>query len=147
MARPLSSPKQGCLLPHRSGCRSPHPVCCASLLLQLYTLFGKYGAIRQIRLGNSKETRGTAYVVYEDIFDAKTAVDHLSGFNVQVGADAGTTTRTPCRMRPPALGPRCCSSGRVATRWRLPAGCDVAAPPRLRTLPAARAPAGVSFRR
>lgn len=50
---------------------------------ELYALFGKYGAIRQIRVGNSKETRGTAYVVYEDIFDAKTAVDHLSGFNVQ----------------------------------------------------------------
>jgi pre-mRNA branch site protein p14 len=32
--------------------------------------------------GCSKETRGTAYVVYEDIFDAKAAVDHLSGFNV-----------------------------------------------------------------
>lgn len=40
--------------------------------------------MRQIRVGNSKETRGTAYVVYEDIFDAKTAVDHLAGFNVQV---------------------------------------------------------------
>ncbi|KAI7837051.1 hypothetical protein COHA_009127 [Chlorella ohadii] len=50
---------------------------------ELYSLFGKYGAIRQIRVGNSKETRGTAYVVYEDIYDAKTAVDHLSGFNVQ----------------------------------------------------------------
>ena len=32
--------------------------------------------------GSSKETKGTAYVVYEDIYDAKTAVDHLSGFNV-----------------------------------------------------------------
>ena len=27
-------------------------------------------------------TRGTAFVVYEDIYDAKNAVDHLSGFNV-----------------------------------------------------------------
>lgn len=34
------------------------------------------------RRGNAKETRGTAFVVYEDIFDAKTAVEHLSGFNV-----------------------------------------------------------------
>ena len=25
---------------------------------------------------------GTAFVVYEDIFDAKNACDHLSGFNV-----------------------------------------------------------------
>ncbi|XP_052199511.1 uncharacterized protein LOC127806326 [Diospyros lotus] len=30
----------------------------------------------------SEDTRGTAFVVYEDIYDAKTAVDHLSGFNV-----------------------------------------------------------------
>ena len=28
------------------------------------------------------ETRGTAFVVYEDIFDAKNAVDHLNGFQV-----------------------------------------------------------------
>ena len=42
----------------------------------------KFGAIRQIRLGNASDTRGTAFVVYEDIFDAKNAVDHLSGFNV-----------------------------------------------------------------
>ena len=32
--------------------------------------------------GDKQETRGTAFVVYEDIYDAKTAVDHLSGFNV-----------------------------------------------------------------
>eukprot|EP00898_Chlorokybus_atmophyticus_P007155 jgi/Chlat1/7440/Chrsp6S07455 len=49
---------------------------------EMYDIFGKYGAIRQIRLGNSKDTRGTAFVVYEDIYDAKNAVDHLSGFNV-----------------------------------------------------------------
>lgn len=48
----------------------------------MYDIFGKYGAIRQIRLGNTTETRGTAYVVYEDIFDAANAVNHLSGFNV-----------------------------------------------------------------
>lgn len=49
---------------------------------EMYDIFGKFGAIRQIRLGNSADTRGTAFVVYEDIYDAKTAVDHLSGFNV-----------------------------------------------------------------
>ena len=49
---------------------------------EMYDIFGKYGAIRQIRLGDRKDTRGTAYVVYEDIYDAKNAVDHLSGFNV-----------------------------------------------------------------
>ncbi|KAL7568535.1 hypothetical protein ACA910_002649 [Epithemia clementina (nom. ined.)] len=50
---------------------------------ELYAIFGKYGAIFQIRLGDKdKDTRGTAFVVYEDIYDAKAAVDHLSGFNV-----------------------------------------------------------------
>jgi len=71
---------------------------------EMYDIFGKFGAIRQIRLyvapslctksaptvrssfvcrgTNNKETRGTAFVVYEDIFDAKNAVDHLSGFNI-----------------------------------------------------------------
>ncbi len=49
---------------------------------EMYDIFGKYGAIRQIRLGDKNDTRGTAFVVYEDIFDAKAAVDHLSGFNV-----------------------------------------------------------------
>ncbi|XP_052901920.1 splicing factor 3B subunit 6 [Anopheles moucheti] len=49
---------------------------------EMYDIFGKYGAIRQIRVGNTPESRGTAFVVYEDIFDAKNARDHLSGFNV-----------------------------------------------------------------
>jgi pre-mRNA branch site protein p14 len=50
---------------------------------ELYGIFGKYGAVYQIRLGDrNKDTRGTAFVVYEDIYDAKAAVDHLSGFNV-----------------------------------------------------------------
>ncbi|CAK4226985.1 unnamed protein product [Aphanomyces euteiches] len=49
---------------------------------EMYDIFGKYGAIRQIRLGVANDTRGTAFVVYEDIYDAKNAVDHLSGFNV-----------------------------------------------------------------
>ena len=62
---------------------------------EIYDIFGKYGDIRQIRVqgsnftssgshssGETKETRGTAFVVYEDIYDAKDAVEHLSGFNV-----------------------------------------------------------------
>mmetsp|Transcript_37836 Transcript_37836/g.44125 ORF Transcript_37836/g.44125 Transcript_37836/m.44125 type:complete len:120 (-) Transcript_37836:102-461(-) len=49
---------------------------------ELYDIFGRYGAIRQIRKGTATDTKGTAFVVYEDIFDAKNAVDHLSGFNV-----------------------------------------------------------------
>jgi len=32
--------------------------------------------------GDKQDTRGTAFVVFEDIYDAKNAVDHLSGFNV-----------------------------------------------------------------
>lgn len=49
----------------------------------MYAIFGKYGGIYQIRLGDrNKDTKGTAFVVYEDIYDAKAAVDHLSGFNV-----------------------------------------------------------------
>ena len=48
----------------------------------MYDIFGKYGAIRQIRIGQTRDTKGTAYVVYEDIYDAKSAVDSLSGFNV-----------------------------------------------------------------
>ncbi|KAI9193608.1 uncharacterized protein BJ171DRAFT_525188 [Polychytrium aggregatum] len=49
---------------------------------EMYDLFGKYGPIRQIRVGNAPDTKGTAFVVYEDIFDAKAACDHLSGFNI-----------------------------------------------------------------
>lgn len=68
--------------------------------LTVYELFGRYGGIRQIRLGNGQKTRGTAYVVYEDIFDvrrtqtkkqlseyrspqAKNAFDNLNGFHLQ----------------------------------------------------------------
>jgi pre-mRNA branch site protein p14 len=49
---------------------------------ELYDIFGKYGVIRQIRKGNSAKTKGTAFVVYQDIYNAKNAVDHLNGFNV-----------------------------------------------------------------
>jgi pre-mRNA branch site protein p14 len=45
---------------------------------ELYELFGKFGAIRQIRLGTTKDTHGTAFVVYEDIYEAKKACEHLS---------------------------------------------------------------------
>ena len=48
----------------------------------LYDIFGKYGPIKQIRVGIEKTTRGSAFVVYEDIFDAKNALESLSGFNV-----------------------------------------------------------------
>ena len=35
----------------------------------LYDLFGRYGSIRQIRIGNEQKTRGTAFVVYDDVMD------------------------------------------------------------------------------
>ncbi|KAM3144425.1 hypothetical protein pb186bvf_003589 [Paramecium bursaria] len=49
---------------------------------EMYDIFGKYGAIRQIRKGVQGDKKGTAFVVYEDIFDAKNAFENLSGFNV-----------------------------------------------------------------
>ncbi len=49
---------------------------------EMYEVFGRFGAVRQIRVGSEKDTKGSAYVVYEDIFDAKAAVENLSGFNV-----------------------------------------------------------------
>jgi pre-mRNA branch site protein p14 len=51
---------------------------------ELYELFGRFGAVEQIRLGriSNPDTRGKAYIVYEDVFDAKAAVDELSGHNV-----------------------------------------------------------------
>ncbi|KZO98111.1 RNA-binding domain-containing protein [Calocera viscosa TUFC12733] len=49
----------------------------------LYDLFGRYGTIRQIRLGSEQKTRGTAFVVYDDVMDAKNALDHLNGFHLQ----------------------------------------------------------------
>jgi hypothetical protein len=35
----------------------------------LYDLFGRYGSIRQIRIGNEQKTKGTAFVVFEDVMD------------------------------------------------------------------------------
>lgn len=46
---------------------------------KLYTLFGEFGAIRQIRVGSDPQTKGSAFVVFEDIYDAKRAMDVLDG--------------------------------------------------------------------
>ena len=32
---------------------------------ELYDIFGKFGALRQVRIGVTAETKGTAYVIYE----------------------------------------------------------------------------------
>jgi pre-mRNA branch site protein p14 len=50
---------------------------------ELFDLFGKFGPIRQIRQGITPGTKGTAFVVYEDLMDAKSACDKLNGFNFQ----------------------------------------------------------------
>ncbi|KAG6037548.1 hypothetical protein E4U41_004992 [Claviceps citrina] len=50
---------------------------------ELFDLFGKFGPIRQVRQGISNATKGTAFVVYEDVMDAKQACDKLNGFNFQ----------------------------------------------------------------
>ncbi|GAA6004609.1 hypothetical protein JCM10207_000954 [Rhodosporidiobolus poonsookiae] len=49
----------------------------------VYDLFGRYGSIRQVRLGREGKSKGTAFVVYEDVMDAKSAYDHLNGFHLQ----------------------------------------------------------------
>lgn len=50
---------------------------------ELFDLFGKFGPIRQVRQGIANATKGTAFVVYEDVIDAKQACDKLNGFNFQ----------------------------------------------------------------
>ena len=72
---------------------------------ELFELFGKFGPVRyvvrrtalaqhdpvdllvciysQIRQGIANNTKGTAFVVYEDVMDAKQACDKLNGFNFQ----------------------------------------------------------------
>ncbi|KAK4220110.1 putative pre-mRNA branch site protein p14 [Rhypophila decipiens] len=50
---------------------------------ELFDLFGRYGPIRQVRQGIASNTKGTAFVVYEDVMDAKQACDKLNGFNFQ----------------------------------------------------------------
>lgn len=68
-------PRGACL--RCSRLRPPSPPNSAA-----HVMSGRDCAQTSRRRGSSKETRGTAYVVYEDIYDAKEAADHLSGFNV-----------------------------------------------------------------
>jgi pre-mRNA branch site protein p14 len=49
---------------------------------EMYAVFGRYGALRQVRVGDAAATKGTAFIVYEDAADARAACDALSGFNI-----------------------------------------------------------------
>jgi len=86
---------------------------------ELFDLFGKYGPIRyallraslpfargladsryrQVRQGIANNTKGTAFVVYEDVMDAKSACDKLNGYNFQNRYLVG---RSPSFSRPSA---------------------------------------------
>ncbi|CAO1615993.1 unnamed protein product [Jaminaea pallidilutea] len=48
----------------------------------LYDLFGKYGALRQVRLGVDGKAKGTAFVVFEEFVDAKRALEGLNGYHL-----------------------------------------------------------------
>jgi len=46
----------------------------------LYDLFGRYGSIRQIRIGNEAKTKGTAFVVFGDVMDVRFSCSFPSSF-------------------------------------------------------------------
>ena len=46
-------------------------------------LLTTHSLLRQIRQGIANNSKGTAFVVYEDVHDAKQACDKLNGFNFQ----------------------------------------------------------------
>jgi RNA recognition motif-containing protein len=50
-----------------------------------------YWQSSQIRQGIANNTKGTAFVVYEDVMDAKQACDKLNGFNFQNRYLVGTS--------------------------------------------------------
>ena len=49
---------------------------------ELYKIFGEFGPLRQVRIGSSSETKGCAFVVFEDIYEAKAALEQLTGFRL-----------------------------------------------------------------
>lgn len=90
---------------------------------ELFDLFGKFGPVRyvtlpsasanahtvhpwsacqltsrsQIRQGIANNTKGTAFVVYEDVMDAKSACDKLNGFNFQNRYLVGKSAPVGCQ--------------------------------------------------
>ena len=69
----------------------------------LFPLFAKFGPVRQIRQGNTPQTRGTAFVVYDEVADAKQACDKLNGFNF-MGRYLVVLYHQPEKMAKGALG-------------------------------------------
>lgn len=49
----------------------------------LQQLFEKFGPLRQIRVGNAKDTKGSAFVIFEDPAHAKMALQKMTGYAVQ----------------------------------------------------------------
>jgi pre-mRNA branch site protein p14 len=46
-------------------------------------LFGRFGAVRQIRLGVEKGAKGSAFVIFDDLFAAQRAHDALDNYHMQ----------------------------------------------------------------
>ena len=59
--------------------RTPSLLCLAFLK----SLGSANSGVSQIRQGIAANSKGTAFVVYEDVYDAKQACDKLNGFNFQ----------------------------------------------------------------
>jgi hypothetical protein len=53
----------------------------------------------QVRQGIATNTKGTAFVVYEDVMDAKQACDKLNGFNFQGRYLVGTSRAIAYNIR------------------------------------------------
>lgn len=49
---------------------------------EIYSLFSRYGSIFQVRLGDDKGTNGTAFIIFDDVQEAKKAHDSLKGFSL-----------------------------------------------------------------
>ncbi|KAM5479626.1 hypothetical protein MaudMau93_007804 [Microsporum audouinii] len=90
---------------------------------ELFDLFGKFGPIRQIRQGIATNSKGTAFVVYEDVSDAKQACDKLNGFNFQnrylVGCPLSPTREDDKVKNRPRRAPGEPRTAQDAARYRL----------------------------
>uniref|UniRef100_A0A7S4N5N7 RRM domain-containing protein n=1 Tax=Paramoeba aestuarina TaxID=180227 RepID=A0A7S4N5N7_9EUKA len=51
---------------------------------QIYQLFGKFGYVYCVWMGKANSTRGSAYVMFADILEAKEAVTQLN--NLKIGS-------------------------------------------------------------